>query len=88
MDNKNTIDILNTLKDQYSLSEDAYKALDLAISALNIQNSLLKDRKRLATYELNCCDNFCFGDYSTGIYKCEWLNENDHCILKEWCKQK
>lgn len=88
MDNKDVIDILNALKNQYSLNKDICEALNLAIFSLDVQSNLLEDRKRLAMYELNCCDNFCFGDYSTGIYKCEWLNENDHCILKEWCKQK
>lgn len=44
------------------------------------------ERDKIAQYELDACDEYCFGDSSTGIHECEWLDSNDRCKLKEWVK--
>lgn len=44
------------------------------------------ERDKIAQYELDACDEYCFGDSSTGIHECEWLDSNDRCKLKEWAE--
>ena len=42
------------------------------------------ERDKIAQYELDACGEYCFGDSSTGISECEWLDSNGRCKLKEW----
>ena len=44
------------------------------------------DRGKLAQYELDVCEESCFGDLCVGISKCEWLDSKGHCKLKEWAE--
>ena len=44
------------------------------------------ERDKIAQYELDARDEYCFGDSSTGIHECEWLDSNDRCKLKEWAE--
>lgn len=45
------------------------------------------ERDKIAQYELDACGEYCFGDSSTGIPECEWLDSNGRCKLKEWVKE-
>lgn len=44
------------------------------------------ERDKIAQYELDACGEYCFGDSSTGIPECEWLDSNGRCKLKEWAE--
>lgn len=44
------------------------------------------ERDKIAQYELDACGEYCFGDSSTGIHECEWLDSNDRCKLREWAE--
>ena len=44
------------------------------------------ERDKIAQYELEAWGEYCFGDSSTGIPECEWLDSNGRCKLKEWAE--
>lgn len=47
------------------------------------RDEAVKDRAKLADYELSVCEGFCFGDASHSISMCEWLVYGK-CKLREW----
>lgn len=47
------------------------------------RDSAIKDRAKLADYELSVCEGFCFGDAPHSISMCEWLISGK-CKLREW----
>lgn len=51
------------------------------------RDTAIKDRAKLADYELSVCEGFCFGDAPHSISMCEWLVYGK-CKLREWRGQK
>lgn len=47
------------------------------------RDTAIKDRAKLADYELSVCEGFCFGDAPHSISMCEWLVYGK-CKLREW----
>lgn len=47
------------------------------------RDAAVRDRAKLADYELSVCEGFCFGDTSHSISMCEWLVYGK-CKLREW----
>ena len=47
------------------------------------RDTAIKDRAKLADYELSVCEGFCFGGAPHSISMCEWLVYGK-CKLREW----
>ena len=47
------------------------------------RDAAVRDRAKLADYELSVCEGFCFGDAPHSISMCEWLVYGK-CKLREW----
>lgn len=47
------------------------------------RDAAIKDRAELADFELEVCEQFCFGDRKHNIPPCEW-NRFGRCQLREW----
>lgn len=49
------------------------------------RDAAVKNRTKLAEYELTVCEEFCYGDAQHDIPPCEWLVDGK-CALREWVK--
>lgn len=49
------------------------------------RDAAVKNRAKLAEYELTVCEEFCYGDAQHDIPPCEWL-VGGKCALREWVK--
>lgn len=50
------------------------------------RDAAVKNRAKLAEYELTVCEEFCYGDAQHDIPPCEWLVDGK-CALREWVKE-
>lgn len=50
------------------------------------RDAAVKNRAKLAEYELTVCEEFCCGDAQHDIPPCEWLVDGK-CALREWVKE-
>lgn len=50
------------------------------------RDAAVKNRAKLAEYELTVCEEFCYGDAQHDIPPCEWLI-GGKCALREWVKE-
>lgn len=49
------------------------------------RDAAVKNRAKLAEYELTVCEEFCYGDAQHDIPPCEWF-VGGKCALREWVK--